>query len=740
MRRPLIWFSGAFAAGCALTLRGILIPLLVTAIVLLGTAAAAKWFPRAFPLFLLAAGFFSGTAYTEAYHRYYADPIAQLENTSHDVTVTAADFADRYDEQQRIAVRVSGAQAGVWGSFRTLLYLPLTDEELQPGDSITAKVRFYQSDMREGFDRESYYRGQGVFVLASVRKDARVSIKQADRRPLSYYPKQFARNLRAVFAQHGTERQTAFWNALTTGDRSLLTVRDRDHLRKAGLSHVIALSGLHVGFLISFLLFVFGRRIGTALGIPTLIAFYFMVGWSPSVVRACIMYGVFLLGFWLRRRSDSLNSLFAALLVILLILPDALTSVGLQLSFASTLGILCFASRIQHAMERPAFVPKRLTRLYRVFTGAAACTVCSMVCTAPILLYHFGYLSVFSIVSNVLALWAVSVLFPLLVIGGIIGLWFPSAAGLVLTPAMWLTDYSYLIVDGTAAVPYGILYCESRFDLIFSVVVCAAAAVLLWKGRKKALLFGVPGLVLFTIGVCVLRGAVRNNDLNIAVLTEGRGQAIVVSCGDQAALIDCSGSGHHDAAEDVAAYLDWHGIDSLDLVVLTSVDQSHARNICTLLQNVPVEKMILPEKSYENRPPYPELMRELRAQNISFEKIAPEQETAVGDASLGLSVWGAVDRKLIARIRSDDLDIVTVHALTQRMLLDLTDAQPLHAETLLVSAQFSKESDNMRELLHRISPSRIVVESGWKSRSDYDGIPVINPYDTGQIEWRSKRT
>lgn len=739
MQRPLIWFSAAFAVGCACVLFGLSIPIAAAVIVLAASVVIGRLVSPLLPVCVLLAGVVCGASYTDAYHRYLMEPVSALEGTTQLLTVTATDFAVQYDDRQRIEVRVNGDDLGLKTNFHTLTYLPLTEKEIQPGDSITGKFEFYLSDLREGFDGESYYRSQGYFILASVNDEAEITVTSPEHRQLWYYPKQFAYKLRNVFARYGTQRQTAFWNALATGDRSNLTIADTDHLRKSGLSHIIALSGLHVGFLVSVLLLLFGKKLGTALGIPVLIVFYLMVGWSPSVVRACIMYGIVLLSFWVKRQSESVNSLFAALLVILVILPDALISVSLQLSFASTFGILCFASRTQRLLMLPKRVPKPIRHVWNGLLGTVVCTVSSTVMTMPILLYHFGYLSAFSVFSNVLALWAVSLLFPLLFVGGILGLFLQVIASWLFIPAGWLTDYILWVSDQVAALPYGLLYWENHTDIVFAIIFSAAAGLLLWKGSRRALAAGLPLFVLILAGMSVWRGTQASNDLRISVLSEGSGQAIVVSCGEQTALIDCSGSGYHNAAEDITAYLDWYGIDSIDLMILTSVDLGHARNACELLGNIPVEHVILPEKNRENKSPYPELLELLETLEIPYEKIAPQAELAVGDTSLGLSVLGTIDRKLVVRIRSEEQDIVTVHALTQNMLLELTDSIPLQCDTLIVSGGFSEDPEELKELLRRIAPGQIILQSGWKSGTDYNGIPIINPYYTGQIDWIVKR-
>lgn len=739
MKRPLIWFSAAFTAGTAIALFSFSLPLAITVIVL-ALAVILGWrFLRIRPVCVLAAGLFCGLSYTTAFHTYVVNPVAEVAGTPTTITFTATDYAVQYDNNQRVEVHINGSDVGCPRSFRTLVYLPFTEEEIQPGDIITASIEFYLSSASEGFDRVSYYRSGGYYVLASAANGIDITVTSPEHRPFTYYPKKFAHTLQEVFAQHGTDRQPAFWSALTTGDRSGLTTKDTDHLRRAGLSHVIALSGLHVGFLISMVMFLFGKKLGTILGIPTLAVFYLMVGWSPSVMRACIMYGMIILAFWVRKQNNSLNALFAALLVILVLLPDSLASVSLQLSFAASFGIICFSNRVQKLFRLSKKTPRILKKLYHIFLGSIVCTICSSALTVPFLLYHFGYISVFSIFSNLLALWAISILFPLLVIGGIIGIKFAGISGVILTAAGYLTDYIYWVSDTIANIPYGVLYCESSMDFIISIVLSGVTVLLLWLAGKRLLLLSIPVLVVGLIGISLWRGAAAANDLKISILPEGSGQAIIISCGEHAALVDCSGSGYHDVVQDIEQYLDWHGIDSLDLMILTSVDLTHARNACELLETVPVKQVILPEVNREENEVYPVLMETLKNRNLSYEKMAPERETSVGDASLGLSILGSVERKLMVRITSEDQDILIVHALTQKMLLDDTENSPLSCDTLVVAGSFVEDSTKMKELLNRIQPEQLILENGWTSPEIYYDIPVLNPYETGEIDLITER-
>ena len=106
----------------------------------------------------------------------------------------------------------------------------------------------------------------------------------------------------------------------------------------------------------------------------------------------------------------------------------------------------------------------------------------------------------------------------------------------------------------------------------------------------------------------------------------------------------------------------------------------------------------------------------------------------VGDASLGLSILGAVERKLMVRIHSEDQDILVLHALTQKMLLDYTEQAELSAETLVIAPGFVEDRAKMQELIQRLQPKQLILENGWNSEEEYGGIPTQNPYLTGTID------
>ena len=171
MKRPVIWFSAAFAAGVALALRSFSLPW-VLALTLLAGCFLCGWKWSAFrPACVLFAGVLSGLCYTQAYHAVIQAPCAALDGTSKSMIVEVTDFPKQYDTGQRVEIRVIGSRIGCPLNFRTLAYLPKTEQDIKPGDELTATFDFYIPNQTQGFDRASYYRSQGYAILAHVNEE-----------------------------------------------------------------------------------------------------------------------------------------------------------------------------------------------------------------------------------------------------------------------------------------------------------------------------------------------------------------------------------------------------------------------------------------------------------------------------------------------------------------------------------------------------------------------------------------
>lgn len=192
-------------------------------------------------------------------------------------------------------------------------------------------------------------------------------------------------------------RKSFLAEALLTGSRDNLDPVLKEQFRKAGASHVLALSGMHLGIIALFVFFIVRRVAGPRLSVLAVNAvnmlYLLMAGISPSLFRAVIMFALVSLGKLMGAKLNLMRVLVFTFSLSLMIFPEYFFSISFQLSFLALAGILIFTVPIADSLER--VVPRFLA------TGTA-CSVAAVIMTAPVTFYNFGVLYPAGILSSMI--------------------------------------------------------------------------------------------------------------------------------------------------------------------------------------------------------------------------------------------------------------------------------------------------------------------------------------------------
>lgn len=195
---------------------------------------------------------------------------------------------------------------------------------------------------------------------------------------------------------------TAIAQAMLLGDKSQLQPETRDAFATAGVSHILAISGLHVGIIYLMLnallqilhLLRYGRRLKYILMLVLLLIYMLITGASPAVVRAVTMFGtilVFKIGY---QRYHTLNVVALSALIQMVWDPNLVFNAGFQLSYAAVIGILVLHPLFEEAVHSPYPL---LNKLY----GWIGVTLAAQLSTLPLILIHFGQFPAYFLLSNV---------------------------------------------------------------------------------------------------------------------------------------------------------------------------------------------------------------------------------------------------------------------------------------------------------------------------------------------------
>ncbi len=333
------------------------------------------------------------------------------EEEVYEAVVVSQPIKKRRSMKCELAV-VSGRLAG--HRLNAYFQNPNSLNHIVIGDGIEAQSVFSGFDetyaQRGGFDwrRQRMVRGivARTFVASDKWKRAEVSLEampRIDRLALSLQSLRYDL-LSRLQGSALSEDSYATIAAMTLGDKTGVSAELRDTYSKAGVSHVLALSGLHLGIIYAMIALLLGRRRNTMGGLlVTLLlvwTFALMVGMSPGIVRSAAMFSVYASMTFLQRDYLTANSLALAASVMLLASPAMLWDVGFQMSFLAVMGIvICHVLLLNNRLY--------VRYAHRRFVGKLVSLVCislaAQLFVLPLVMYYFGNVPFYFLLANIVA-------------------------------------------------------------------------------------------------------------------------------------------------------------------------------------------------------------------------------------------------------------------------------------------------------------------------------------------------
>lgn len=640
-------------------------------------------------------------------------PLWTLDGTVDTVTVEAAGYSRDTDYGTATTVRLEWAGR----SCKAVLYGG-EKVDLRPGDTLTGRVKFHTNGSFYGEDN-LYYGAQGVGLTLNLYGDGEV--RQAERVPLRYVPALFSHLLKEQLNRLLPERESGYAAALLTGDRTGLSDAFASGLRQSGTAHVVAVSGMHIGILMSAVLLLLGnrRRLAAFLGLPVIWFFALAVGMTASVVRASIMLTIALLAPVFHRENDPPTTIFTALMLILLQNPRAVLDVGLQLSFGSVAGILLFSQRCFEGMWESRAV-QFLRKRGRFFGGAAktilapvAASVSVLPITMPLSLLYFGSVSMASPISSALILPLIPACFVLAVAAPLAALlWMPLGAVLA-WPLQILIDLAMALTDWIARLPFASMG-GGGYLAIFLTGFYAVVLVMLLARRPVGFLR--PAVCLLGLfSVCLLLGSWEYDraQLTVTMLDVGQGQCVYAESKGVTALYDCGGE--DDPATAAASYLRSIGRFSLDILILSHYDKDHAGGVVELLKTVPVETIYLPETADEGGL-QTEILAAAEAAGAQTRFVTADCSMTFGAAAL--TIYAPVraedgnNGSVAVHWRSGDFDVLLTGDMDQDTEEALLKAHSLSGIEVLAAGHHGSASSTGQTLLDAVTPEIVLISVG----------------------------
>ena len=395
-----------------------------------------------------------------------------------------------------------------------------------------------------------YYKTKGYYLRSKITDSKNCAVTKATSHSIKYFPYKLRGMLVTVINSYMDSDNSGICSAIGFGERNYLTDSVKSDFKKAGMSHLLVVSGMHMSVVSMIFLFIFRKLFKKKFiycPITILLVLFYMVltGLSFSVIRSSIMVILMLLGMMISRQSDSLNSLGISAFVILLFNPYSAGDVGLLLSFGSTMGIILFLKPIRiFLVEKLKFHKRILIHILDLIAiTLSACTF-----STPILILFFKRISIVQILSNLLISPVFEFLLIVVMIGGVLGL---TGIAVLYSPFLFIADklatYIRWVASTTSKLPFSYISTNKVFVYVF-LGMCFAmiCLVVISKNYKRT----VPLATLIMIFVLVV-GSVSNyivsyNTPRINVYDTGNGITLSVHCNNKSAILSSGGSVTYD--------------------------------------------------------------------------------------------------------------------------------------------------------------------------------------------------
>lgn len=512
------------------------------------------------------------------------------------------------------------------------------DIELEYGNKILIKGEFVEpSEARNygGFDYKEYLKS--IKIHGTIKADSIEILAKNSNNPIFTFANNINLKIKENINKLIPEKYSAIFTGLILGDTSKVEEEINDDFKIANISHVLAISGMHITYIVIGIELLLKRGIGKRktriITIIILVMYMFITGFMPSVVRSSIMGIIMLISKLIHRKNDIWTSISLSLLILLIYNPFLILNVGLQLSYLGTIGIVCFNKNVYNFLRKLKIQNKkiryRINRKFILFMDKIkemlSVTLSAQIVILPILLFNFNILGIYFFISNIL----VSIIIgPIIIVGFVcilisfisieiakilsifmsVGIQIlisiseishlPFSKIYIPTPKVWQIVIYYICVIVTNKIYISFNLKEPDFTSIRIRNLVALLKFKFGQNRKKVL----KVLIVFVSLLFILNTIPQK--LKIHFVDVGQGDCTFITTPqNKTILIDGGGSmsEEYDVGEStLLPYILDRGYTKLDYVFISHFDQDHVGGILTILEELRVGQVYISKQEQES--------------------------------------------------------------------------------------------------------------------------------------------
>ena len=542
----------------------------------------------------------------------------------------------------------------------TYLYLRInkkSDVLLEYGDIISFKGEFQEPSKKRnygGFDYKNYLKTLKIY--GTIKLENGEVLEKNKGNILISFSNKISNSVKEKIYDLLDKREANLLIGLLLGDDDNIDDDIEEAFKISSLSHVLAVSGMQVTYIITAMYFIFNNILGkrkTKIVIIIILIFYtILTGFSPSIVRASIM-GILIMGAGLfYRKNDIWNSIAISLLLMLIYNPFLITNVGLQLSYLGTIGIILLNKTFLRIFNKIRFekyiLNRKIINIVSKIIEILTVTISASVVVFPIMLYNFNLFGTYFLITNLLASIIIG---PITIFGTVIVIisFVFLKIGKLLSIILEISLNTLVFVSNFSKLPFSKIYITTPkismiifyyviiifFNYIYKIYnnrnlsltqIRFRNLIALYKykikeiyNNKKSRKKFISVLILIVFCFNIYNFFIIKRELKIYFVDVGQGDStFIVTPKNETILIDGGGSlgTDFDVGEStLLPYILDRGYKKIDLMFVSHFDQDHIGGLFKILEELKVEKVCI-SKQEEDSENYQKFLNIVKEKNI----------------------------------------------------------------------------------------------------------------------------
>lgn len=642
---------------------------------------------------------------------------------------------------------------------------------LEYGDIIKCKGNFQKGEKARnygGFNYNSYLKTQKIYGIFNSKKVKLIS-KDID---IFSIANNISNMLEEKIDLLLNETEANLCKGLILGKTQEIEESIKENFRVVNISHILAISGLHVTYIVMLITIIsqriIGKKYGTVFVIVVLIFYMFLVGFTPSIVRACIMGILVNLAFLVHRKNNFWNSLALSLLLILINNPYSILNIGLQLSYLATIGIVSFSRKIRKKIDNFKFLKNNLVirknnkiqTLVNKIKENLSVMFSAQILILPIMIYNFNIIGIYFIISNLLVSVIIGTtifLSILLVTSSFI--FFPISK--IFSHILTILLQLLIIISNISKLPFSkiyiptpsilsiILYYVMIYVLNFLDNVYSKESDSYYRIRNLIAIFKyrirknrprVKKLIIATFVLMIIMNILPKN-LKVHFIDVGQGDStFIVTPHNKTILIDGGGSlnKNFDVGEKtLVPYILDRGYTKIDYIFVSHFDFDHVGGILSILEELKVGKIII-GKQFENSENYEKMIKIARKKKIEIIQADKENDIVIDEVKFNI-IWpdkeniikenSLNNNSLVMKMIYKNFSMLftgDIEEIAERKIIDTyKDNSDILKSDVLKTAHHGSKTSSINEFLNLVKPKIALIGVGKTNTFGHPNIEVL---------------